>query len=629
MMRHVLHAGLATAVLAAVAAAQQPDDLLITKAGRELRGTIVDRGLDAVTFTDHELGRVRVPWTSVHALRPDGNVVTVFDPDWKPAGDEERPDGYIRWVAGEDADPDRLATGTSRWRHGPSGDTVLLVGVVHVGEQGYYEQLQRRLDRCDVVLFESVGKGDATDEELARLDALLRMQLLMRDALGLRFQKDGLDYDRAFWKRADVDFEDLQRSLKAHDTALPTDSPLMAGFVKRVAAIASEGKGQRSPVLRARAARLLGPALSQADRIMRQPSLAGLRGAIVEDRNTAALGKLEAELKDGPPGRTVALFYGAAHLPDLEARLDRNAAFTWQGVEWETAWHVPHDAQLPHVDRRAIATACDEAEAAFDDRLQLAIWLGGPEGPSWYERGADRMLASASSIKVAYLAELFASMEGRLDEPLSGLDQIVADPEHPGIVHFAPDVRAEIARTMRGASVRAHGADDDPRRRRVEQGLQRGRERHDRRARRTRGPDGATAREVRTGRGGAALHARATTRHRRQRGHPRASSVKCSSRSPAAGCTASSRTRSRRCAICCSSTRTRRSAGHYTKNGDLDSDPMTRIQTGFWETPGGKTLVYVVMGQLESAGDAPRDELGAQLEEAVSKLAGAVVDAAR
>ncbi|HCR00397.1 MAG TPA: hypothetical protein DIU48_13320, partial [Acidobacteria bacterium] len=40
---------------------------------------------------------------------------------------------------------------------------------------------------------------------------------------------------------------------------------------------------------------------------------------------------------------------------------------------------------------------------------------------------------------------------------------------------------------------------------------------------------------------------------------------------------------------------------HYFKSGSLDSDPLTRIRSGFWESPTG-IVVYVVMVEQPNPG---------------------------
>ena len=61
---------------------------------------------------------------------------------------------------------------------------------------------------------------------------------------------------------------------------------------------------------------------------------------------------------------------------------------------------------------------------------------------------------------------------------------------------------------------------------------------------------------------------------------------------------------------------------HHVKDGDLNSDPLTRVRSGWWEAPGGKpALVYVVMVAQPDPGRFGREQAGDRLAAAVSKLA--------
>lgn len=59
---------------------------------------------------------------------------------------------------------------------------------------------------------------------------------------------------------------------------------------------------------------------------------------IVSERNKVALRVLQQQIKAGK--QHLAIFYGAAHLPDMEKRL-LAMGFTLQKDEWVTAWDLP------------------------------------------------------------------------------------------------------------------------------------------------------------------------------------------------------------------------------------------------------------------------------------------------
>jgi hypothetical protein len=67
---------------------------------------------------------------------------------------------------------------------------------------------------------------------------------------------------------------------------------------------------------------------------------------------------------------------------------------------------------------------------------------------------------------------------------------------------------------------------------------------------------------------------------------------------------------------------------HWSKTGELDTDPMTRIRSGFQTLPDGRVVVYVVMGQLPDTGGEPRGEVAQRLGASVAELTDGILRAA-
>lgn len=78
-------------------------------------------------------------------------------------------------------------------------------------------------------------------------------------------------------------------------------------------------------------------------------------------------------------------------------------------------------------------------------------------GAPLYTEAAEVPRPAASSIKTAYLVELFAARAETLDEPLPGAEGIVGDPQHPAVAHFDAETRAEIREHLAGATARTVG----------------------------------------------------------------------------------------------------------------------------------------------------------------------------
>ena len=92
-------------------------------------------------------------------------------------------------------------------------------------------------------------------------------------------------------------------------------------------------------------------------------------------------------------------------------------------------------ASEPVLDRAALDEAVREVLDEAEPGTELSVWVGPPTGEPWYERDVDVSHPAASAVKTAYLVELFDAYAGRLDEPLEGIDGVLA-PTHPAVVHF-------------------------------------------------------------------------------------------------------------------------------------------------------------------------------------------------
>ena len=63
---------------------------------------------------------------------------------------------------------------------------------------------------------------------------------------------------------------------------------------------------------------------------------------------------------------------------------------------------------------------------------------------------------------------------------------------------------------------------------------------------------------------------------------------------------------------------------YHFKNGDLDSDPLTRVHSGWLDAAGGKAVV--VMVTQPTPGSLPRDKAGERLEKTAQQITEAIFD---
>lgn len=299
------------------------------------------------------------------------------------------------------------------------------MSAVHVGDASYYSTLQRRLDAdYDSVLYEMVA--DKTSRPAApgqrwrppppgskrrSRSVVGAIQRFTSSVLRLTFQLEELDYSKGNWEHADLDLETFQALQKAKgetlwslavrlwaaslrslwaaspvrvlQSVLPI--PLVAHLVLHGALSASEEKPlSRSPVVQA----LLnfdvssGMKLLLAQQMCGDDASSGLvtapdaqHSVILGDRNAAALATLDAALASG--ARRVAIFYGAAHCPDLEHRLSSGPlAMRRVGHEWLPAWRIAMPGKLQLLERPQLTKTQAAALVGLSAMLasDLYVW---------------------------------------------------------------------------------------------------------------------------------------------------------------------------------------------------------------------------------------------------------------
>src|SRR5690606_24568432 len=182
----------------------------------------------------------------------------------------------------------------------------------------------------DAVLYELVALGGtrlAQGEPGAGTQLVGMAQVGLTGMLELAFQLEQIDYTRPNFKHADLSPEEFAESMKAKGESLLSMMLRMMGQ-----AIAAEAK---QPAGKSDAQMLL--ALFSKDRPLRLKrilagqlsemggGIAALEGptgsTLVSERNKRAVEVLEREIKNG--SRRVAIFYGAAHMPDMAERIEQ------------------------------------------------------------------------------------------------------------------------------------------------------------------------------------------------------------------------------------------------------------------------------------------------------------------
>lgn len=259
------------------------------------------------------------------------------------------PPDYIRFE--ESGKGARLQTAVSRFENA-QGVSVELIGAIHIADKAYYDALNSRFKTYEVVLYELVGGQFKDRQETKKSDSGTRLQWvgwlqeMMRTSLALTGQIEGINYNATNFVHADMgtgEFFGTQETkgesflgllLKAWSAQMALsaagDLPDQPGLAKVLEILCRKD----SPT---ELKRLVGREFDQVEKLM-----AGIEAdggtVIIGERNRVALEVLDRSLAEG---RTkIAIFYGAAHLPDMEKRLDAKG-FKKKSTQWMTAWDLP------------------------------------------------------------------------------------------------------------------------------------------------------------------------------------------------------------------------------------------------------------------------------------------------
>lgn len=279
-----------------------------------------------------------------------GQTKTADSETPKAAAKNGAMDSFIRIRKDTKGRHKALETSITRYEtKNKDGDRVVvdLIGVVHIGEQEYYQDLNRRFESYDGLLFELVApEGTVITKEArdkAGLNPIAAMQMGMQSVLGLEFQLDHIDYTKSNFIHADMSPAEFAESMKKNEESI-------SGYVLKAmgqsVAMQSAGQGNDSMGM-------LFAMMSSNKEIKLRRSFAkqmmnmegglvmfeGKEGStIITHRNAKCMEVLKREIENGK--RNLAIFYGAGHLPDMERRLLEDFEMKRGGRTWLSAWSL-------------------------------------------------------------------------------------------------------------------------------------------------------------------------------------------------------------------------------------------------------------------------------------------------
>jgi hypothetical protein len=327
-----------------------------------------------------------------------------------PKAAPEAPNPTLSFVRGKEFSDKISALETLSAEYQPAsgdGPSIWLIGVAHLGTTEYYAALQRRLDAQDAVLFEGVGAEKLTEGVKPDTSAGLQGQLAR--ALGLVSQLDAIDYKRSHFINSDLTPENLNQALErraeaveAKETNAPdpkaeskdgedkAQKPKMKvdteTFNQLMGALHGQGEMAESlsamttlmgssPEMREMTKLTLIEALGQAVELIdlakaMSPDIQNLFEVLITERNEHVVQQLKQQLARLGSGKSVAVFYGAAHMDEIAKRLTADLNYRRVSESWDTAFTADASKSLmPAAQIKAII-----------DLLRVQMQNGGGDG---------------------------------------------------------------------------------------------------------------------------------------------------------------------------------------------------------------------------------------------------------
>lgn len=211
----------------------------------------------------------------------------------------------------------------------PPRPNVVLVSMIHFGEEAFFAEVKKVLATADLVLYEEQGNDDMN----AMQADMIRM------ATGLHFQGAEIPHaGNKTWRSADLTQDQLFRMLGIHPDTIKKMQGMMKGM--KITPKMLEANPQMKSMLPTRE-QIMGQMRSGAPSMGEQ--LGGKVGdVILRQRNMVAMGELtRASYEDH---KTIVLIYGAAHMPEIEAYLTGPLAYVRTGERWVKAVYADPEA---------------------------------------------------------------------------------------------------------------------------------------------------------------------------------------------------------------------------------------------------------------------------------------------
>jgi len=261
---------------------------------------------------------------------------------------------FIRVLRDDDNQPLHLETATVRYLFNAGDEELIvdLIGVIHVADKGYYEDLNEQFEQYDSVLYEMVKPDDVevTDRRgKPSRNPIGMMQSMLPDMLDLSSQLSEVDYGAKNFVHADLSPQEMSEAIrKRGDNGTTVFLKIMLevfGQAMRQSQAQQQGGGGVNQfdllglMSDSNASIKMKRMMAEQFSGMGQGAMLGqtLETILIADRNAAAMEVLGEQINDGT--KNMAIFYGAAHMPDFDKRL-LAMGFKRGETQWQRAWDM-------------------------------------------------------------------------------------------------------------------------------------------------------------------------------------------------------------------------------------------------------------------------------------------------
>lgn len=175
------------------------------------------------------------------------------------------------------------------------------------------------------------------------------LQAQLAKALNLDFQLEAMDYGRPHYRCSDMTMDQMNRAMKERGVDFMEFGGTLAGtslparmvnlLLQAIRLFDAMADGMMSDMVKVVMIEVLGNE-SITEGALNQQFGRGFGEVIVGERNQVVMDDLAELLKNEPDVRSVAIFYGAAHMKDFEERLAKQLGYAPTTVEWISAIEV-------------------------------------------------------------------------------------------------------------------------------------------------------------------------------------------------------------------------------------------------------------------------------------------------